>query len=323
MLRTMMWKIIPWRKSGLKEYIDEIKPDIIFTLLTNELILNDIIIYINKISSAKLVLYAWDDTYGFASHSKRVFSSLAQSVRRRKMRKVVGLADKMYVISPKQKDEYEKSFNNSMQILTKSSSFEHEFVSKTDYSYPLKILYTGNLSLGRWKSVSYICEALKKINSEKRLAQLDIYSSTKLSPEQISAISDSENSFFHGEASADKISDYQKKCDILVFAEGFEEEYKNLVRLSFSTKLVDYFKSAKPIIAIGPRGISSVDYLAENDAAIICDSPEKVFDTVNKAVNDFSLLNEYAEKGFNCGKRNHNSLVMSGMLENDLIELIK
>ncbi len=239
------------------------------------------------------------------------------------MRKIVGLADKMYVISPMQKDEYEKSFNNSMQILTKSGSFEHEFVPKTDYNYPLKILYTGNLSLGRWKSVSYISEALKQINSGRKLAELDIYSSTKLTSEQVSAVSDSENSFFRGEAPSDVIFKLQNECDILVFAEGFEEEYKNIVRLSFSTKLVDYFKSAKPIIAIGPRGISSVDYLAENDAAIICDSPEKVYETVEKSTVDFMLLNEYARKGFECGKRNHNALVMSSMLRNDLIELIK
>ena len=114
--RTCLWKILPWKHSGFKEYLEALKPDILFTLLTNEIILNDIILYAKKNSDAKLVVYAWDDTYGLDAHSKSKLSYFVQKIRRCKMRKVVSACDKMYVISNKQKIEYEKNYDTKIAI---------------------------------------------------------------------------------------------------------------------------------------------------------------------------------------------------------------
>ncbi len=323
LIRTTLWKILPWRKSGLKQFIDEVQPDIIFTLLTNEIILNDIILYVSKISTAKLVVYAWDDTYGLAAHSKNIFTTSVQKIRRKLMRKVVASADKMYVISDMQKKEYEKDFNKKLDILTKSSHFELGTEPVLSFNTPLKLLYTGNLSLGRLESISLIFDALKKYNVDGKKAVMDIYSSSVLSDNQINMISDNDNSFFHGETSNEHVELLQKNADVLVFAEGFDEHDKKLVRLSFSTKLVDYFRTAKPIFAIGPKEVSSINYLDENDAAVICSDVNEVYDRLKQLLDNKDFMTEYALKGYNCGKRNHSSFDMTDMLENDLSDLIK
>lgn len=323
LLRTLAWKILPWKRSGLRDYIKKLNPDIIFTLLTNEILLNDIILYIKNNSDAKLVIYAWDDTYGMAAHSKNTFTSSVHKIRRKKMRKVVSQADKMYVISDMQKKEYEKDFNKNLNILTKSGEFSDDFSAEGHvFGKPLKMLYTGNLSLGRWKSVSAITESLKSINTDGKTAVLDIYSSTVLTQKQISEIADNDNSFFRGEISPEEVEKLQNEADILVFCEGFDEDYKKLVRLSFSTKLVDYFKKGKPIFALGPTGVSSVNYLTENDAAFVCTDIEKTAEKLKSFLNNEKLLYEYSLKSFECGKKNHNSLTMSEMLSNDLKDLI-
>ena len=52
-------------------------------------------------------------------------------------------------------------------------------------------------------------------------------------------------------------------CDYPVFVESFDKKQVEKTRLSFSTKIPEYLSLRKPIIAIGPRGIGSMDCLSK------------------------------------------------------------
>ena len=53
----------------------------------------------------------------------------------------------------------------------------------------------------------------------------------------------------------------QKNANFLIHVEGFSKKAIAETRMSFSTKLIDYMSTMKPIIAIGPSNINSIEVL--------------------------------------------------------------
>mgnify|MGYP005763148779 FL=1 len=90
------------------------------------------------------------------------------------------------------------------------------------------------------------------------------------------------------------------------------------VRQSFSTKLVDYFKAARPILAVGPREVASIDHLIRNDCALTGEMVEEVRSALESVLENRGKLDELSKKAYACGKRNHNAELMHHMLQTDL-----
>ena len=300
--RDMVWKLAPWKNKKLENYIKEVKPDIIFSVLNSSPALSDIIAYAKKISGARVVLYAWDDNYSYP-YSKSPLLRTIHFFHRKKMRKTAAMASDLFVISDIQKRDYEKAFSKECKVITKGADFSKKENITEAHNSPLEILYAGNLALGRWETISHISKALAKINENEKKAVLRIYSATPLTNEQKSEIADSKSSFFMGEVSAQKVQELQQKADILVHAESFEKRYFNLIHHSFSTKLVDCFHSAKCIFAVGPENAASIDCLIKNDAAIVAKSNDEIYEKLALLINDENLIDTYSEKSWLYGKK--------------------
>lgn len=300
--RDMVWKLAPWKNKNLKAYIEEVNPDLIFSVLSSNSAVNDMIAYAAKVSGAKVILYAWDDNYSYP-YSKSPLLRTIHFFHRKKMRKTATMASDLFVISDIQKKDYEKAFSKECKVITKGADFSKKENITEAHNSPLEILYAGNLALGRWETISHISKALAKINENEKKAVLRIYSATPLTNEQKSEIADSKSSFFMGEVSAEKVRELQNKADILVHAESFKEEYFNLIHYSFSTKLVDCFHSAKCIFAVGPEKAASIDCLIKNDAAVVAKSNDEIYEKLNLLINDKELIDAYAEKSWQYGKK--------------------
>ena len=50
---------------------------------------------------------------------------------------------------------------------------------------------------------------------------------------------------------------------MLVHVESFDNKSRQLTKLSISTKIPEYLATGKPIIAIGPREVASLEYLKD------------------------------------------------------------
>ena len=76
-------------------------------------------------------------------------------------------------------------------------------------------------------------------------------------------------------------------------------------RLSFSTKLTDYFRSGKCILAVGNGDTAPMEYLKEKDAAICASNSEEIINAIKLLTENGEVIPEYAQKAYNCGKENH------------------
>ena len=322
-LQNFIWQIGRWKSPELKRFIEEYDPDIIFTVLSDSQFLNRLILYVTKVANKKLVLYAWDNNYSLKKFMLSPLRWINHFINRISMRKVAEKAELFYVISDVQKTDYEKAFKKECKVLTKSADFSTKVPKKTAYNKPLQLVYTGNIGLNRWKVLGEIASVLEKININGVKAQLRIYTGNSLTDKMNTALNRGDSSIVMGSVSADEVLKIQNDADMLVHVESKDLKNRLLVRQSFSTKIVDYLKAARPILAVGPKEVASIDYFLKNDCAIVADSESELHEKLVSVIEDRKTLDLLAEKAYECGKKNHDVSIINKMLRNDMSELIK
>lgn len=322
-LQNLIWSLGRWKSPELEKFIKEYNPDIIFTILSNTVFLNKLIMHIKKVSNKKLVLYAWDNNYSLKRFMLSPLRWIKMFIDRSYMRKVVKQAELLYVISDVQKEDYQKAFKKECKVLTKGADFSGEAPIKTEYGSPLQFAYTGNIELNRWKSLAHIANVLEKINANGVKAQLRIYTGNTVTEKMSKALNKGDSSFIMGSVSAEKVKEIQNNADCLVHIESLDLKNKLYVRQSFSTKIVDYLAAARPILAFGPKDVASVDHFVKNDCAIVADSEEELYNKLCSVIDDESKLKELSIKAFVCGKKHHNKADIDNMLKEDLWKVVE
>ena len=321
-MQDLIWKIGRWKSPELKNFITEYDPDIIFTILSNSVSLNNLILHALRISDAKLVLYAWDNNYSLKKFMISPFRWIKHFLDRYSMRKVTKKASLFYVISDVQKADYEKAFKKQCKVLTKAADFTGDAPVKNEYNDPLQLVYTGNIGLNRWKSLSQIANVLEKINANGVKAQLRIYTGNIITDKISAALNLGESSFIMGSVSADEVERLQNNADMLVHIESLDLKNRLYVRQSFSTKIVDYLAAARPILAFGPKEVASIKHFANNNCAIVADNEDELYKKLFDTIDNYDKLKELSLNAFECGRKRHNKKDIDKMLKSDLEHLI-
>lgn len=320
--RELLWSVGKWKNENLKAYIKEVNPDIIFFPVFNCFYPHKILKYIKSLTDAPVILFHVDDNYTLRQFSLSPMYWLYRFMLRKWVRSSVRLSALNYVISDVQKQDYEKAFRKECKVLTKSADFATSPAYKTDYNSPLQLVFTGNIGLNRWKSLAIIAKALQILNADGLQAQLRIYTGTPLSEKMKSALQIEDTSFIMGSVPASEIPEIQREADMLVHVEAFDLHNRLYVRQSFSTKLVDYFKTARPILAVGPFEVASMAHLIQNDCALTAETAEELAEKLTAVITVPENLDVLAQQAYLCGKNHHDKAKINKMLREDFAELI-
>lgn len=304
--RDIIWSFKNWISPELKEFVDDFNPDIIFAPFLDTKYLNEMLIFLKEYTSKPLIVYAWDDVYTLNQFSFSPFYWINRLDQRRKLKKVADISLEMYTISKIQQQEYSKLFNKDCKLLYKGYKFDNDPKFNRINSKPIKFVFTGNIAQSRWKTLAQIGEALRIINKDEVKAQLIIYSNSPINNKIRKAFDIEGSVLFKGAVPNSQVNKIQQEADVLVHVESFDKKEKLKVRMSFSTKLVDYFNSSKCIFAVGSIDVASIDYLLKNDAAIVSTSKNEIITNLRKIIENKSVIEEYNRKAWECGKRNHN-----------------
>lgn len=321
-MRDLIWKIGRWKSSELKRFIDDFRPDLIFQPVYYSNYLSDIALFIKKYTNVPMLGYISDDCYTLKQFSLSPFYWIDRLYKRRKVKKVINNCEILYVISDIQKKEYEKIFNTPCKVLTKGAKFGEERPVYKSTNENIRLLYAGNLSAGRQKTLSLISKTIANFNRNGVLITLDIYSASPIKKQNLKIFNEN-GCKFHGSVSYNEILNIQKECDLLIHIEGMSLKERCAVHQSFSTKIVDFFEMAKPILAVGPKDVASMDYLIRNDAAITATSEKELEEKLRMIIENPKIIKEYGDKAWDCGKRNHQIDNIQKMLKDDFENLIE
>ena len=313
--REVLWKLGKWNSKELNSFLSNIAPDIFFFPLSNYCYFNRVNEYIIKKCKPKMVVgFLGDDTFTYKQRSD-LFYYINRFFIRKSVKLVVRQFAEVLAICPKMKQECDRFFHINSEVITKPIRDVAPSCYIRDLSKPIRLIYTGGLYLGRDESLISLAKAIQEINQEKQYMYLDIYTNTSLKNEILSALNIPGCCEVKGSIPQCQVFEEQEKSDILVLVESFSDK---TARLSFSTKITDYLSSNRCILAIGPEDISSMEYLKNEDAAIICNSTQNILPILKQLKDDANLIKEYAEKGYRCGVRNHSSEEINKRLKNVL-----
>lgn len=320
--REIVWKFGKWKTKELNDFIDNFDADVLFIPIYPTIYMGRIQKYVMKRTRKPVVSYLADDNYTYKAIAKDPFSVIHRMFLRPYVKYIVKHSEKLFVIAPKQKEEYDRIFETDSAILTKGIDFLNIPYEEKPLNNPIKMVYTGKLIIGRWLSLAKIAETLGDINKNGTKVELDIYTTDVLTAEQEKALNRNGCSV-KGALSLDEVQKVQKEADILVFVESLEEKFKYTARLSFSTKITDYLKSGKCIFAVGDKEIAPIDYFNRYDSAITATSYDEIAEKLKILIDNVNLISEYSKKGYDCGKEHHNVQLMNKTLIDTIMDISK
>lgn len=322
-IRDFIWFIGRWKSKELNAFINNFDPDLIFLPIYNSSYINNIGMHVSKVANVKMVGYISDDNYTLKQFSLSPLFWIDRIIKRKYVKKSIEKCEFIYTITKEQQKEYSKIFGNKCKILYKGGNFNENTQTKKSINNPIKLIYTGNLGIGRWKTLSLIANSLEQINKEGIKAQLFIYSQTVLSHKAKKRLNIPNCSFTMGSIPFSQIKKIQQDSDILIHVESFNYSERYNARLSFSTKIVDYFEAGRCILAIGWENTGAIKYLKENDAAIVITELDRIHQTLFKLLNNENTILKYSNKSFECGRLNHQISIIREDLCRDFQMLIK
>lgn len=320
--REIAWKLGKWKTKELDKFIDDFAPDVLFFPIYSTVYMNRLQNYIRKRTKKPIVLYVSDDNYSYKSVPKNPMSLFLRFWTRKHEKKLFESAKKVMVISPKQKDEYDKLFGTDSIIMTKGVDFSQIPFEERSVGEPIKMVYTGKLIIGRWLSLAKIAEAMGTINVGDRKVELDIYTTDTLTSEQQKALNRNGCSV-KGSLTLEEVQKVQRKADVLVFVESLEKKFRYTARLSFSTKITDYLKNGKCVFAIGDKDIAPIDYFNRYASAITATSYDEIGEKLQMLISNRDMIQEYARRAYECGRKHHNIELMSKTLIDTISDAAK
>lgn len=299
--RELIWKFGKWHTPELDAFLDDFKPDIILHSMEGYIHLNRIIEYAIKRTGAKAVGYIWDDNFTYKQHPDLGYK-IYRFLQRGSLKRLAKKTSKFFAISTKTKEEADSFFGIDCHLLTKPIN-SMPVVEHSDIGDCINILYTGNLYIGREKSLLKVVNALKHFPKGRFF--IDVYTNSKMDDEYLAQI-DSDICRIHDPIPQSMVLEKQRKADVLLFLEDIDGKDAKVARLSFSTKITDYLSAGKCIFAVGNRDTAPMQYFIENNAAVVCTNDDEILQNLKALSEDMSLLDTFARNACISAKKNHN-----------------
>lgn len=316
--RELVWKSGKWKTEELDAFLDEFSPDIIFLPLGSEVYMARIQKYVAEYSRKPVVCYLTDDVITYRPRFGQPLGLLQRMRVRKYNHSLIKSSHRLFVISPKAKEEVYETLNVDSAILTKPIDFTDISFKSSVPGTPIKMVYTGVLSIGREKAICEIARAVAEINRDGQKISFEIYSGDTPKKSSLKTLNTG-GCRFCGKVSREKVRELQNESDVVVFAESLSKRYREIARLSFSTKLTDYFASGRCIFALGSEGIAPIEYLKNEDAAVVVTRYEDIEGKLRELCNSPRLITEYGRKSFECGVRNHSADKVFGGFKSEML----
>ena len=317
-MREILWAFNGWKSKELKAFLHDYNPDVVWFFGSPLILMNRLFRFIQEETRVRSAIFLMDDAYTFLDRDKKPIRYLVKSWLRKSIKQVITNCSKVYVISPKMKKEYDDAFGIDSCFITKGIDFSHREYKPIDFKMPVRMVYMGQIIYGRIYSLISIAKSIERLNNNGIKIRLDIYTTNPVADNMKDSLLSSDGVRLVPPVPGNEVERTLSNYDVVVFVESFEPKTKDLARLSFSTKLTDYLGSGKCILAMGPDDIAPIEYLRDNDAAIIVSSEDELDDKL-KLLLDKDTLISYSKKAYQCARRNHDKEEIRSLIFNQFI----
>lgn len=313
-IRELIWCITKkkWNNKELRKFVKEFSPEIIYMPVYDCFYMHKLLYEIKRYSpNAKILLYSGDDMYSYNRYRISPFYYVNQYILRRYIKKSMDKASAIICFSKLETEMFRSMYQDKVHQIYKSYNVPGSITFESQKNDKLRLLYAGNLAYGRWKTLAMIGRAIDRINTKNRKIVLDVYTATDLSKSQLDRIKRFKSIKLHKEVPYEELKTIQSKSDILLNIESFDKKDMETVKMSFSTKIVDYLFAGKCILSIGPIKVNSINYLVNAGVSLYAKNMDKLMDVLNSIVDNKETIEIYAKKAYEFGSLNHDSSVVN------------
>ena len=290
--REVLWAG-KWKSKGLIKWLDDYSPTAIFFVGGDCLFAYDICKYIAKRYNAKTSLYITDDYIMPRTNDSFVGKMRKRKIKKR-IRKCLEYAQSFFTVSDMMRREYKDVFGRDSSVIVNLSESLRAPVEKQDDS-TYTLMYAGSLYYGRDGVLGKLSEAILAYNAtHEKKARLDVY--TNSAPDEITKkkFIVEGASRYCGSLDRDGLKRELNASDVLVFVESFDKDFMEKTKYSMSTKVPEYLSVGKPVLAIGPMGIGSIDYLS--DVAVCVSDTSELSEKLTQLLESEAAQREVAER---------------------------
>ncbi len=296
--RNLWWRLGHYNTKKFNAWVDEFNPDCVFFVSGDYAFMYDIALKIAKKKNIPLYISCMDDYYFNNKNANRFLGDFQHKAFMKSVKKAIDYSSALFCICDSMSKDYNKYFNKKCITIHTAASFGSQLAAnKTN-----QISYIGNLGYNRHLQLVDIGKELKKF--DLAVNHIDVYSS-EIREEILKYMIDENGIVFHGSIPADEVKKVMAESLAVIHTESFDENMKNSVKYSVSTKIADSLMSGTCILAYGPEEIASIKYLSDNDAAICINSKDDLKTGLEELLNDEKRRNEVINNAVNLAKKNH------------------
>ena len=311
--RNLIWRFSGWKNKRLKNWLDEFNPDVVFFASGDYAFTYRIALWMAKRKKIPLVVSCMDDYY---LNNKNKNSFLGKVVHRKFMKQVkrtVDYSSLLLTICDKMTKDYSELFNKKCVTVHTSSSFEGPLAGDKDNG----IAYLGNLGYHRHIQLASMGKILMQIDHPDLPKYIDVYSSENRT-HVLEWLTEENGIKFHGAVPYDQVKQIIAKSMAVIHTESFDEERRASVRYSVSTKIADSLASGTCLLVYGADDIASVEYVIENQAALVATNEEQLKEKLLCLVEEKNKVEQTIKNALELAKKNHLPQVTTGIIKKSL-----
>lgn len=316
LLRDFLWRISNWRNPKLLKWVSDINPDVIFFAAGDGGFSYRIAEYVSKYLNKPLVVVCMDDFYLNNRNKGEFLGKIRHALFMKNVKKTMKNATEILTICESMNKAYSQLFDEKCQTLHTPAVRKN-----VEYSGDMnQVSYIGNVGCGRFRSLIEMGKALSEIKIEGIPRYIDVYTGS-YQPTYIEPLKSAEGIRFHGSIPSDEVLKVMSKSMSVIHTESFEQNLMDMVRFSVSTKIAESLMYGSCLIAYGPEGIASIDYLKENNAAYVITRPGDLEMGLAEILTNRELREQIVKNARALAAKNHNADVNPKMLR-ELFEQI-
>ena len=320
--RELVWKLGKWDSDEIISFAKEFNPDLIFAPCYGNHYMQKLTVLVHNALNVPVISYISDDFYTNKQFKFSPVFWLNHFLIRIRTRRTFKHYSLVYTMTDEQMEQCSRDFGVKMKILKKNGLFDIRYLKKSVQT-PIRIVYAGGIYLNRWKTLAALADAMRKINAGGIKMVLDVYTNNPLDEKMEKCINDGTTSRVHKAVSMEELRDIYHQSDIALHAEAFDITNRHVVRMSFSTKIVDCMDSGCAVMAICDEKQAGGAYLRRNECAICIHKLSDIESTLQSILDNPSSLIAIQHKAFEVGRKNHLEENITKELINDFIEVAK
>lgn len=310
LIRNFVWMRFKWWNADFEKWLKDFNPDVLLLQCGDAPFMYEISCRISEFLNIPIVefntefYYFEKDNYINNNDPEFLFKyykhKLCKSFKKAMNQTKVSIYNSEWL-----KRNYDMEFGMPSTFIYQSSEYRCE---RTNVKHEAPhITYVGNFSFKRYEALAEIANAICEINPSWRLSVYGMMQNeeTREIFERTPGID------YKGVVPYDDVQRVIADSDVLVLTESLKPEMSKNTAYGFSTKITDYLFSGIPILAYGPSNNVGMNYLKDNDAAVVVFDKSTLKDQLNELITNEQLRNKLSNKETEIAHMNHDAEVNS------------